>query len=289
MKGKLTFVPAILLLAVLTGCTDGSTVAGEHRIERTQNRIDSAAHSGHSASTSTTVFPSAYDNSGGEPLDESLSEDTNYTADSPFGRLLGETFEFVFFYTRYADYPNEDGRSARFVYPPLRRYCVTNDEESFLRSTKALSLRVDVSGSYLYLDTFGAGAKCAVDISGFHLDAGYENIFAGTEGFALFDFDAGLSVAFSDVLITGFLGVSLNTLTSGTFFNRGIEVQAFLPRRLLFDACYLRCSLENAVIDRAVLSLGLSAGRLGIFAGAAYENYSGITYLGPIIKISVWL
>ncbi len=289
----------ILLFFLLTACEGNDRPSGENCIAMTRERIGetSSSRPNPSPTTTTTVYhPGNLDSTvAGDNYNTYGTEDTN--TDEEGSSFAGELFAFLFkslWYAisnpRYTDYPYEAGQNVYYVYPPSYRYVIeSNAVGDFKSRSSPFSLHAETAAAYLLADTYSASAKLSFNLSGFHMNALFEKIFSGSQSIYLFTYNAGFSIVFPDFMITGFLGLEFTDMTGNVFFSRGVQLQIFFPAKITFDGNYMRSSVNYAVIDRLDLSIGYTAGRFQFGAGFIYENFSGISYYGPLLKISFWI
>jgi hypothetical protein len=189
------------------------------------------------------------------------------------------------------------------VYPDVTYYDYTYVDDSdliypsttheYIRPRKIIFLNSSVEAAYLgkdINDTYGVTAKVSANLYSFHFNCFYQNIFSSEESLTLYSINGGYSFTAQNVMLTPFIGAFYIEPLEKARFSYGANLQIFFPDKYNLDLYTLNSWYGSLNFNNFSASLNrVFYNRLNIGMGFNYNNYAGVSFSGPIVKLSLWL
>ena len=189
-----------------------------------------------------------------------------------------------------------------YRYPDVSYYDYTYVDESELISPnpmreykkpkKIISLNSSLEAAYLGKDiddTYGATAKVSANLFSFHFNCFYQNIFSSEESLTLYSINGGYSFSLQNVTLTPFIGAFYIEPLEEAELSYGANLQIFLPDNYSLDLYTLNSSYGSLNFHNFSATLNRELYIFNIGMGFNYNNYAGISFSGPIVKLSFCL
>jgi len=205
------------------------------------------------------------------------SSDYNDTSSEPGGCMFG--FFDLFGQVRYADHPYSGQCPYNFV--GSANACPKNEKFVFLQ--------VDVEGTYLFEDTYGINAKASMDLTVLRVTMFYQTVMEPGDYFNVFSGNAGFTIPIGDGMLHLFAGFYLMDIISEMLFSFGTEFTYFFPANIILDIYSLNAFYGDLGFHTLSCSISYAIGNFSIGAGFNYNYYAGITFMGPLLKITMWI
>jgi hypothetical protein len=193
------------------------------------------------------------------------------------GCIVG--FFDIFGQVRYADYPYDPRCDYNFV--GLAADCPDNEKFVFLQ--------VDLEGAYLFEETYGINAKASMDLTVLRIHCFYQYVFEPDDYFNVFSGNAGFTIPVADGMLHLFAGFYLMDLISDITVSFGCEFTYFFPANIILDVYSLNTFWGELGFHTFSLSLSYAVGNLSFGGGFNYNYYAGITFMGPMLKVTLWI
>jgi hypothetical protein len=210
-------------------------------------------------------------NSGG------TSDDYDAGYSEPSGCMIG--FFDMFGTIRYADHPYSGQCPYNFV--GWADACPDNEKFVFLQ--------VDLEGAYLFEETYGLNAKASMDLTLLRVTLFYQYVTEPGDYFNVFSGNAGFTIPIADGMLHLFAGFYLMDIISEMLFSFGAEFTYFLPANISLDIYSLNAFYGDLGFHTFSCSLSYSVGNLSFGGGFNYNYYAGVVFMGPMVKITVWI
>jgi len=257
------------LLATSLLYTEESSSSGEDRIKDMKERINEEE-------TKAEEEQSQEDKATGEQNDEDSEEDCF------FANLLFEVFKVLLMYSftvRFAEYPYSPNDNFNFNVSSLEH----PDEHRIAK------LQLSVDTAYLLQSTWGVSSNFSAHLSAINFNGIYQYIFSGEEDFYIRSLNGGVSLILPGVFLNGFIGVFDHESVDVNLMSYGLSTQIYLPSNFILDIYNLNAYYHSLGFHHLSAMLKYAVGRANIGVGYNYNDYAGVLYQGPIIKVSFWL
>jgi hypothetical protein len=211
-----------------------------------------------------------------------VQEDEDGEEDCFFASLLFEVFRILLMYSftaRFAEYPYSPNDDFNFNVSSLKY----PDEH------KIANLQLSVDTSYLQQSTWGVSSKFCGHLAAINFNGLYQYIFSGGEDFYIRSLNGGLSFILPGVLLNGFIGVFEHEYVDPKLMSFGLSTQIYLPFNLILDIYNLNAYYHSLGFHHLSAMLKYAMWRVNIGVGYNYNEYAGVIFEGPMIKVSFWL
>lgn len=138
-------------------------------------------------------------------------------------------------------------------------------------------------------DTFGATAKISANLYSLHFNCFYQNIFSSEESLTLYSINGGYSFATQNFIVTPFIGAFYIEPLEEARLSYGANLQVFLPDNFNLDLYTINSSYGSLNFHNFSASLNREFYRFNVGIGFNYNNYAGVSFSGPIARLSFWL
>jgi hypothetical protein len=182
-----------------------------------------------------------------------------------------------------------DLRYAHYPYDPSNPYNFVGWVDKSPDNEKMGYLQADVEGLYLFEETFGINAKASVNLSFLRVHCFYQYVFEPEDYFNVFSGNLGFTVPVAEGMLHVFAGFYLMDIISAMTFAFGGEFTYFFPSNLIFDVYSLNTFFGELGFHTFSCSISYAVGNLSFGAGFNYNYYAGITFMGPMFKITLWI
>jgi len=219
-----------------------------------------------------------------ENEEESEEEEEKNNKDEDEG--MNPFFEFLFMITadsfnyRFARYPYAANSDAI-------RFCTYKDEDPDI--TKWGFVHATSQFSYLFNGICGTTNKVDINIFAVHLNSFYQRIFSENEAFSVISINPGFSIIGNDFLVHYFFGALFLDFLDEAFFSFGFHSQLILPKKVILDIYNLNSIVYSFAFIHGDLSINYALRFINIGAGLTFNYYAETLYMGPLIKLSLWL
>jgi hypothetical protein len=210
--------------------------------------------------------------------DDDDDDDWDSASTDESGSCMGGFFDF-FGQVRYADYPYDPNCNYNFV-----GFAADNpDNEKFV------FLQVDLEGAYLFEETYGLNAKASMDLTVLRIHFFYQYMIDPGDDLNIFSGNAGLTVPVADGMLHVFAGFYLHDMISEFTVSFGAEFTYFFPANIILDIYSLNTLWGELGFHTFSVSLSYAVGNLSFGGGFNYNYYAEITFMGPMLKITLWI
>ena len=206
------------------------------------------------------------------PPPDSSADDTGTT-----GCILG--FFSVFTDVRFAAYPYDP--ACTFAFVGSVKNCPKNDKFGFLQ--------LDLEGAYLFQDTFGLTAKAGFNFSLLRMQCFYQHVFSATGDFDIFSANGGFTLPLGNGMLHLFAGFFMLDMIEEPLFSFGGELTYFFPANLVMDIYSLNAFYGALGFFSFSCSLSYALGNFSLGIGFNYNYYAEEVFLGPMVKLTLWL
>ena len=254
------------LLATSLLYTEGTSLSGEDKIKDMKERIEEEE-----------ANPGEQNQKDGAAGVQEEEEEDCFFAD-----LLFEIFKILLMYSftaRFAEYPYSPNDDFNFNVSSLEH----PDEH------KIANLQLSVDTSYLQQSTWGVSSIFSAHLTAINLNGLYQYIFSGGEDFYIRSLNGGLSFILPGVLLNGFAGVFEHEYVDPKLLSFGLSTQIYLPFNLILDIYNLNAYYHSLGFHHLSAMLKYAMWRVNIGVGYNYNEYAGVIFEGPMIKVSFWL
>jgi hypothetical protein len=187
----------------------------------------------------------------------------------------------------YSDYPYAD--TSPFIFSDIRG---DSDEGG-----KIGFLKFSYEPSYLFDNIWGMSGRLEGVLSVLYANCLFQYNFSGSDReswFSVLSFNGGLAIPISNVMLSLYAGVFTFTIPSTMFpmlttFSFGGSLQIFFPNNIEFELYNLNAVYDPFWFIIVSPSISIAISRFSIGAGFDYYNYAGTVYMGPAIKLTVWI
>ncbi len=219
------------------------------------------------------------DDSSSSSSNDSGDSSENYDGDysEPSGCMIG--FFDIFGKVRYADHPYSGQCPYNFV----------GSADACPENEKFVFLQVDVEGAYLFKETYGLNAKTSMDLTILRITLFYQNVMEPDDYFNVFSGNAGFTIPIADGMLHLFAGFYLMDIISYMLFSFGAEFTYFLPADIILDIYSLNAFYGDLGFHTFSCSLSYALGNFSFGGGFNYNYYAGVVFMGPMLKITLWL
>jgi len=197
-------------------------------------------------------------------------------------RSFYDAFPGYFINVRYSNYPyagdtdyNFSGLSYSENPPEKIAFLYSSAEASYLGK--------DVR------DTYGATAKISGNIYSLNFNYFYHRIFSSEESISFYSLNGGIYFALADFTLTPFIGAFYVETVDEIRFSYGANLQVFFPGNYILDLYNINSSYGSLNFNHISASLNYALYRFNIGLGFNYNNYAGVSFSGPLVKLSFWL
>lgn len=256
------------LLAISLLYTEGTSLSGEDKIKDMKERIKEEENAEEEQYQENGA-------AGGE-------EDAEGEEDCFFADLLFEIFRILLMYSftaRFAEYPYSPNDDFNFNVSSLEH----PDEH------KIANLQLSVDTSYLQESTWGVSGILSGHLTAINFNGLYQYIFSDGEDFYVRSLNGGLSFILPGVLLNGFAGVFEHEYVDEKLLSFGISTQIYLPSNFILDIYNLNAYYHSLGFHYLSVMLKYAVWRANIGVGYNYNEYAGVIFQGPMVKISFWL
>ena len=138
-------------------------------------------------------------------------------------------------------------------------------------------------------DTFGATAKISANLYSLHFNCFYQSIFSSEESLTLYSVNGGFYFATQNFMLAPFLGAFYIEPLEEARLSYGANLQIFFPENFNLDLYTLNSSYGSLNFNNFSASLNREFYRFNVGLGFNYNNYAGVTFSGPLARLSFWL
>ncbi|MBN1799818.1 MAG: hypothetical protein JW822_14670 [Spirochaetales bacterium] len=182
-----------------------------------------------------------------------------------------------------------DLRYANYPYDPSNPYNFAGWADQSPDNEKMGYLQADVEGLYLFEDTYGVNAKASVNLSFIRVHCFYQFVFEPEDYFNVFSGNLGFTIPVADGMLHVFAGFYLMDIISEVTFSFGGEFTYFFPANMIFDVYSLNTFFGELGFHTFSCSVSYAVGNFSFGGGFNYNHYAGITFMGPMLKITLWI
>jgi hypothetical protein len=197
-------------------------------------------------------------------------------------RNFYDVFPGYFINVRYTDYPYAD--NSDYIFSGLIYTDNSPEKIAFLYSS--------VEASYLgkdIRDTYGATAKISGNLYSLNFNYFYHRIFSSEESVSFYSINGGIYFALANFTLTPFLGAFYVETVDEVRLSYGANLQVFLPSNYILDLYNINSSYGSLNFNHLSGSLNYALYRFNIGLGFNYNNHAGVSFSGPLVKLSFWL
>ena len=267
MKNIKFYILPILFSFAFTGVAPADESSGDKKIEDTKERVeeDVEDEEGHHRHKEHPEMP----------------------ADADYGSAIAGIFEAIFnvfkvwgeysFGARYAAYPYA-----------TTLYHYNTSQDDFPGAVKIYSIELSSEGNWHVGNTYGLNSKLSFRFSALNFNLFDQFVFAGHEWFNALSANGGVSFLAPNFSLDLFIGAFGLDFLDRVFLSFGAQVLLFFRPHLYFELYNLNSIYGGLEFFYISGCLSYALGRWGIGAGFNYSNFNGFSYLGPLIKVSLW-
>jgi len=157
---------------------------------------------------------------------------------------------------------------------------------------KIIFLNSSVEATYLGKDiddTYGITGKISANLYSLHFNCFYQSIFSSEESLTLYSINGGFSFTTQSFTLTPFIGAFYIEPLEEAQLSYGANLKIFLPDNYNLDLYTLNSSYGSLNFNNFSASLNYEFYRFNIGLGFNYNNYAGVSFSGPLAKLSFWL
>jgi len=224
------------------------------------------------------LFASDDDDDDRSRHDHDDDDDNDYWRSSDAGESNGCLVDW-FGALRFASYPYDLQNAYNFV--GWQSQSPDND--------KFVYLQADVEGTYLFQDTYGINAKVSMNLSILRIHCFYQYMVDPGDYSNIFSGNAGITIPVADGMLHLFTGFYLSEMISEMTFSFGGEFTYFFPANLIFDLYSLNSFFGELGFHTFSCSLSYAVGNFSFGGGFNLNYYAGVTFMGPMLKITLWI
>lgn len=180
-------------------------------------------------------------------------------------------------------------RFANYPYDPANPYNFVGSHAQSPDNEKFVYLQTDLEGAYLFEETGGFNAKVALNLSFLRLHCFYQYVFEPDDQFHVLSGNAGFTIPIADGMLHVFAGFYLMDIISELTFSFGAEFTYFFPANVIFDVYSLNTFFGELGFHTFSCTVSYAVQNFSFGGGFNYNYYAGITFMGPMIKITVWI
>jgi hypothetical protein len=219
-----------------------------------------------------------FNSSDSEDEEEDYDSDDTAPSDSETtGCALG--FFSLFTDIRFASYPYDP--SCKFAFVGSVTSCPNNEKFGFLQ--------LDLEGAYLFQETAGINAKMGFTLLLLRLQCFYQQVFSPNDAFTILSPNAGFTIPLGDGMVQLFAGIWLMDLLPESLFSFGAEITYFFPANLILDIYNLNAFYGSVGFYHFSCSISYALGNFSLGIGFNYNNYAEVVFIGPSLKLSLWI
>lgn len=220
----------------------------------------------------------------GEDSEDNTSENNTESFASFFAQIFIFAVSYSFTY-RYADYPYADPGNFNFN----RSFA---DQKTNRRNYQIAFANITADYTYMFDSIHSIGTKVSINLLALNLNCVYQEIYSPNDYFSTLTANAGLTLLnFENLMLDGFLGVFWQSFHKKNLLSGGFALKVFFNRKIYFD--YYGVFSYDGEYDMGfsmhTASLNYSLKMFSIGLGLNYNNYVGVEYVGPSLKLSFWL
>ncbi len=197
-------------------------------------------------------------------------------------RSFYDAFPGYFINVRYSDYPYAGDTDYNFS--GLSFGDNSPEKIAFLYS----SLEASYLGKDIR-DTYGATAKISGNFYSLNFNYFYHRIFSSEESISFYSLNGGIYFALANFTLTPFVGAFYVETVDEIRFSYGANLQIFFPGNYILDLYNINSSYGSLNFNHFSASLNYAVYRFNIGLGFNYNNYAGVSFSGPLVKLSFWL
>jgi hypothetical protein len=138
-------------------------------------------------------------------------------------------------------------------------------------------------------DTYGVTAKISANLFALHFNCFYQNIFSSEESLTLYSINGGYSFVIQNFILTPFVGAFYIEPLEEARLSYGANLQIFFPENINLDLYTINSSYGSLNFNNFSASLNREFYRFNFGLGFNYNNYAGVSFSGPLAKLSFWL
>ena len=138
-------------------------------------------------------------------------------------------------------------------------------------------------------DTYGATAKISANLYSLHFNCFYQSVFSSEESLTLYSINGGFYFATNYFILTPFVGALYIEPLEEARLSYGANLQIFLPDNYNLDLYTLNSSYGSLNFNNFSASLNREFFIFNVGLGFNYNNYAGVNFSGPLVKLSFWL
>jgi hypothetical protein len=187
------------------------------------------------------------------------------------------------------DYRYPDVSYYDYYYVDEPELIYSRPTHEYRRPRKTILLNSSVEAAYLGKDiddTYGATAKVSANLFSFHFNCFYQNIFSSEESLTLYSINGGYSFSVQNVTLTPFIGAFYIEPLEEAELSYGANLQIFLPDNYSLDLYTLNSSYGSLNFNNFSASLNHELYIFNVGMGFNYNNYAGVSFSGPFVKLS---
>jgi len=256
------------LLAASLLYAEGTSLSGEDKIKDMKERIEEEE-----------TKPEEQNQKEGTA---GVEEDEEGEEDCFFADLLVEIFRILLMYSftaRFAEYP----------YSPNDDFNFNVSSIEYPDEHRIANLQLSVDTSYLQQSTWGVSGILSGHLTAINFNGLYQYIFSGEEDFYVRSLNGGLSFILPGVLLNGFAGVFEHEYVDPKLLSFGLSTQLYLPFNFILDIYNLNAYYHSLGFHYLSVMLKYAVWRANIGIGYNYNEYAGVIFQGPMVKVSFWL
>ncbi len=205
---------------------------------------------------------------------------------------------------KYKDYPYWIYDDVYFYEPPIIITDVVYDDYTYIDDSDLISrspmytyrhprkipfLNSSVEAAYLgkdIRDTYGVTAKISANLFSLHFNCFYQNVFSSDEKLTIYSVNGGVSFALYDFALTPFIGAFYIEPLEEARFSYGANLQIFLPDNYNLDLYTINSSYGSLNFNNFSASLNREFYVFNVGLGFNYNNYAGVNFSGPFVRLS---
>ena len=138
-------------------------------------------------------------------------------------------------------------------------------------------------------DTYGVTAKASANLYSLHFNCFYQSIFSSEESLTIYSVNGGYSFTVQNVTLTPFIGAFYIEPLEEARLSYGANLEIFLPGNYSLDLYSINSSYGSLNFHNLSASLNYEFYRLNLGLGFNYNNYAGVSFSGPLARLSFWL
>ena len=180
-------------------------------------------------------------------------------------------------------------RFAARPYDPACKFAFVGSVKNCPANEKWGFLQLDLEGAYLLEETFGINAKASFNLSLLRIHCFYQYVFTADDAFTIFSPNGGITIPIGDGMLHLFAGAFLLDLIGEPLFSFGGEFSYFFPANLIVDIYNINAFYGSTGFFSFSCSLSYALGNFSFGVGFNYNYCAEVVFLGPMLKLSLWI